>query len=84
MLAFHIAQEDRGSRARLGILTVGGRNIETPAFMPVGSLGNVRGVDGDELQKMGYGLILNNAYHLYLRPGHKVVQELGGVHRFTA
>ncbi|MBK8377730.1 MAG: tRNA guanosine(34) transglycosylase Tgt [Nitrospira sp.] len=70
--------------ARVGVLTTARSEIATPAFMPVGSLGNVRSVDGEELLKMGYGLILNNAYHLYLRPGHKVVEELGGVHGFTA
>lgn len=84
MLSFHITHEEPTGRARVGILTTRHGEIATPAFMPVGSLGNVRSVDGEELLKMGYGLILNNAYHLYLRPGHKVVEELGGVHGFTA
>ena len=48
------------------VLTTGRSEVATPAFMPVGSLGNVRSVDGEELLKMGYGLILNNAYHLLL------------------
>ena len=84
MLSFRITHEEAGGRARVGVLTTGRSEVATPAFMPVGSLGNVRSVDGEELLKMGYGLILNNAYHLYLRPGHKVVEELGGVHGFTA
>ena len=84
MLSFRITHEESGGRARVGLLTTGRSEIATPAFMPVGSLGNVRSVDGEELLKMGYGLILNNAYHLFLRPGHKVVEELGGVHGFTA
>ena len=84
MLSFRITHEDAGGGARVGVLTTGRSEVATPAFMPVGSLGNVRSVDGEELLKMGYGLILNNAYHLYLRPGHKVVEELGGVHGFTA
>ena len=84
MLSFRITHEEAGGPARVGVLTTGRSEVATPAFMPVGSLGNVRSVDGEELLKMGYGLILNNAYHLYLRPGHKVVQELGGVHGFTA
>ena len=84
MLTFRITHEESGGRARVGVLTTARSEIATPAFMPVGSLGNVRSVDGEELLKMGYGLILNNAYHLYLRPGHKVVEELGGVHGFTA
>ena len=84
MLSFRITHEESAGRARVGLLTTGRSEIATPAFMPVGSLGNVRSVDGEELLKMGYGLILNNAYHLFLRPGHKVVEELGGVHGFTA
>ena len=84
MLSFRITHEEAGGAARVGVLTTGRSEVATPAFMPVGSLGNVRSVDGEELLKMGYGLILNNAYHLYLRPGHKVVEELGGVHGFTA
>jgi len=52
-------------------------------FMPVGTLGPVKGVDPDDLQQLGFRLVLNNAYHLYLRPGHKVVAELGGLHAFT-
>ena len=84
MLSFRITHDESAGRARVGLLTTGRSEIATPAFMPVGSLGNVRSVDGEELLKMGYGLILNNAYHLFLRPGHKVVEELGGVHGFTA
>ncbi len=84
MLSFRITHEEAGGQARVGVLTTGRSEVATPAFMPVGSLGNVRSVDGEELLKMGYGLILNNAYHLYLRPGHKIVEELGGVHGFTA
>ena len=84
MLSFRITHEGAGGRARVGVLTTARSEVATPAFMPVGSLGNVRSVDGEELLEMGYGLILNNAYHLYLRPGHKIVEELGGVHRFTA
>ncbi len=84
MLSFRITHEESAGRARVGVLTTGRSEVATPAFMPVGSLGNVRSVDGEELLKMGYGIILNNAYHLFLRPGHKVVEELGGVHGFTA
>lgn len=51
--------------------------------MPVGTLGPVKGVDPRDLEQLGFRLMLNNAYHLYLRPGHKVVAELGGLHRFT-
>lgn len=69
--------------ARLGTLATAHGLIETPAFMPVGSLGAVKGVDAADLQALGFRLILNNAYHLYLRPGHTLVAELGGLHAFT-
>lgn len=84
MLSFAVQKTDPDGRARRGTLTTAHGVIETPAFMPVGSLGAVKGIDADDLQALGYGLILNNAYHLYLRPGHAVVAELGGLHAFTA
>ena len=80
MLSFSIIQNDQATRARVGSLRITCAEIATPAFMPVGSLGNVRGVDADELRKLGYGLMLNNAYHLYLRPGHKLIADMGGLH----
>ncbi|MGD9726328.1 MAG: tRNA guanosine(34) transglycosylase Tgt [Nitrospiraceae bacterium] len=83
MISFQVLEADSQSRARLGKLITDRGQIETPAFMPVGSLGNVRSLDTDDLEKMGYGLMLNNAYHLYLRPGHKVIEELGGLHSFS-
>lgn len=70
--------------ARLGTLVTAHGAIETPAFMPVGSLGAVKAVDAVDLQALGFRLILNNAYHLYLRPGHELVAELGGLHAFAA
>ncbi|TKS59791.1 MAG: tRNA-guanine(34) transglycosylase [Nitrospira sp.] len=51
--------------------------------MPVGTLGPVKGIDPQDLEQLGVRLMLNNAYHLYVRPGHKVVAEMGGLHRFT-
>ncbi len=57
--------------------------VDTPTFMPVGTLGTVKGIAPDELQSLGFGLMLSNAYHLYLRPGHHVIREQGGLHQFT-
>ncbi|HXT67156.1 MAG TPA: tRNA guanosine(34) transglycosylase Tgt, partial [Nitrospiraceae bacterium] len=71
------------TNARLGRLTTAHGVIDTPAFMPVGTLGPVKGIDPADLERLGFRLLLNNAYHLYLRPGHKVVAEMGGLHRFT-
>ncbi|GDX89356.1 queuine tRNA-ribosyltransferase [Nitrospirota bacterium] len=80
---FSVQQADRETSARLGRLSTAHGVIDTPAFMPVGTLGPVKGIDPTDLDKLGFGLMLNNAYHLYLRPGHKVVAALGGLHRFT-
>ena len=83
MIQFTLRQQDRQTKARLGQLRTARGVIDTPAFMPVGSLGPVKGLEPDDLHNLGFRLMLNNAYHLYLRPGHKVVAELGGLHAFT-
>lgn len=80
---FSIDQRDPDTGARLGTLSTAHGTIETPAFMPVGTLGPVKGIEPHDLQQLGFRLMLNNAYHLYLRPGHKIIAELGGLHRFT-
>jgi queuine tRNA-ribosyltransferase len=80
---FFIDHTDRQSSARVGTLTTGHGVIETPAFMPVGTLGPVKGIDPGDLEQLGFTIMLNNAYHLYLRPGHKIIAEMGGLHRFT-
>ncbi len=69
-------------QARAGQLTLPGGAVETPAFMPVGTLGTVKGVSPEELHAAGASMILANTYHLYLRPGADVVAELGGLHDF--
>ncbi len=84
MMEFQVTHTDRGSRARRGLLRTAHGVVETPTFMPVGSLGPVKGIDPDDLQAPGFRIMLNNAYHLSLRPGHKIVAELGGLHAFTA
>jgi queuine tRNA-ribosyltransferase len=84
MFKFLVRQTDLGGQARLGTLATAHGDIDSPAFMPVGSLGPVKGLDAGDLQALGFGLILNNAYHLYLRPGHEVVAELGGLHAFLS
>lgn len=74
-------------RARAGILTVTDhlgreRQVETPTFMPVGTQGTVKSLTSDDLQTMQAQIILGNTYHLYLRPGHKLVARQGGLHKF--
>lgn len=58
--------------------------IQTPVFMPVGTVGSVKGITPQDLKQMNAGIILGNTYHLYLRPGHERMERLGGLHRFMA
>ena len=69
--------------ARAGTLTLPHGIVHTPAFMPVGTHGAVRGLHPDEVRRAGAQIILGNTYHLHLRPGEDVVRALGGLHRFT-
>lgn len=70
--------------ARLGRLTTPHGAIETPAFMPVGTAATVKAQTQQDLEALGARIILSNTYHLYLRPGHELIQRLGGLHRFMA
>jgi queuine tRNA-ribosyltransferase len=68
--------------ARTGTLHLPHGLVETPVFMPVGTLATVKTLTPDEVDGLGARIILNNTYHLYLRPGTEVVKEMGGLHRF--
>ena len=68
--------------ARVGRLTTTHGVVETPVFMPVGTHGSVKALGPDDLRAAGAQIVLANTYHLFLRPGHEVVRELGGLHRF--
>jgi queuine tRNA-ribosyltransferase len=81
-LEFHI--EARHGNARAGRLLTPHGEVETPVFMPVGTLGSVKAVPQDTLEEMGVQLLLSNTYHLYLRPGCEAVRALGGLHRFMS
>jgi queuine tRNA-ribosyltransferase len=69
--------------ARAGTLTLPHGEVRTPAFMPVGTHAVVRGLSADDVRRTGAQIILGNTYHLHLRPGEKVIEALGGLHRFT-
>ena len=71
-------------RARAGAFATPRGAVETPAFMPVGTLATVKSLDPVELRAMGAQMILANAYHLHLRPGDELIRDLGGVQRFSA
>lgn len=69
--------------ARAGTLSIApGVEVSTPAFMPVGTVGSVKGLWQEDLDEIGYRLILGNTYHLFLRPGHELVRARGGLHKF--
>lgn len=82
--AFEITARDPDSSARTGIIHTAHGSIQTPAFAPVASQGTVKALTHDMVRGLGAQLILVNAYHLYLRPGLKVIKELGGVHSFIS
>jgi queuine tRNA-ribosyltransferase len=70
--------------ARLGRIHTAHGAVETPAFMPCGTAGTVKAVPQDILEELGAQIILGNTYHLYLRPGHEIIRNLGGLHRFMS
>src|ERR1700680_2605673 len=70
--------------ARLGRLTTPHGIVDTPAFMPVGTAGTVKGLTQQALGELGVQILLGNTYHLYLRPGHERIRSLGGLHRFMS
>src|SRR2546425_10805375 len=81
---FEILSRDPSTRARVGRLQPPQGSVETPTFMPVGTAGTVKGVTQEELEEIGAQVLLANTYHLYLRPGHERIRELGGLHRFMS
>jgi queuine tRNA-ribosyltransferase len=79
-MQFNIIRTDSNARACLFETQRG--QVNTPAFLPVGTLGTVKAMAPEELEDIGAEMILCNTYHLYLRPGHEVISSLGGIHRF--
>jgi len=84
MACFEVITTDSHSAARRGVLTTAHGVVQTPAFMPVGTAGAVKGITPEYLEASGAEIILANTYHLMLRPGAEVVQSLGGLHRLMA
>jgi queuine tRNA-ribosyltransferase len=74
--------EARDGAARAGTWRLAHGTVRTPAFMPVGTQGTVKAVSPEELEALGAEIVLANAYHLYLRPGHELIRRLGGLHGF--
>jgi len=82
-LIYKKIHQDAGSKARLGEVTLGHGVVQTPAFMPVGTNGTVKGIYHKTVKDIGYNLILANTYHMYLRPGTEVLDSFGGLHNFS-
>ena len=82
---FELLHTDPGSSARAGLISTDHGTIETPIFMPVGTVGSVKGVFHRDLaDEAGAQIILGNTYHLYLRPGTDILERAGGLHRFCS
>ena len=79
---FELIHEDKNTKARYGILHTPHGDFETPMFMPVGTLANVKGISNEDLYQMKAGVILSNTYHLTLRPGTDVIKKAGGLSKF--
>ena len=79
---FRLIKKDLHTRARLGKITTRHGQVSTPVFMPVGTQATVKAMTPEELKEIGVEIILSNTYHLYLRPGHELIRDMGGLHRF--
>ena len=73
---------EKCNKARVGLLETNHGIVETPVFMPVGTQATVKGIHPKEINNLGFSIILSNAYHLFLRPGHQLIAKAGGLHRF--
>ncbi|MGB3974528.1 MAG: tRNA guanosine(34) transglycosylase Tgt [Peptococcia bacterium] len=83
-VTYELIKQSNESKARLGILHTPHGPVETPVFMPVGTQATVKAMSPRELEEIGARIILGNTYHLYLRPGHELIREAGGLHSFMA
>lgn len=82
-LNFELLKVDKKTGARLGVMHLPHGDVETPVFMPVGTLATVKTLTPEELkEEVKANIILSNTYHLYLRPGHELIREAGGLHKF--
>ena len=82
-ITYELLHVDKNSGARRGVVHTPHGDIQTPIFMPVGTLATVKAMSPEELKNdVKAQIILSNTYHLYLRPGHDIVKEAGGLHKF--
>src|SRR5215468_11712337 len=83
-LAFNVEYKDTATQARAGLIKTAYGEIETPVFMPVGTAGTVKAVTQEMLEQLDARIILGNTYHLFLRPGHETIFDLGGLRKFIS
>jgi len=81
-IKYELIKTCKQTGARLGKIHTPHGSFDTPAFMPVGTQASVKGMSPDELKQINTGIILSNTYHLYMRPGHKLIEKAGGLHKF--
>lgn len=83
-LSFQVEHRDTQTQARAGRIKTAHSEIETPVFMPVGTAGTVKALTQEMLEQLDARIILGNTYHLFLRPGHETIRQLGGLHKFIS
>ncbi len=81
-ITYELIHRDRDTGARRGVIHTPHGDIQTPVFMPVGTQAAIKAMRPEQVKEMGAQIILSNTYHLYLRPGHELIREAGGLHRF--
>ena len=81
---FDIKHESTDGKSRTGVLHLPHGDVQTPVFMPVGTNATVKALTKDDLDEIGFEIILANTYHLYLRPGSDIIEEAGGLHGFSS
>ena len=81
-VTYELIKTDEKTKARRGRIQTPHGVIETPVFMPVGTAATVKAMLPEQVKDLGASIILSNTYHLYLRPGHEIIREAGGLHKF--
>lgn len=81
---FRLIKKDKNCQARAGVIKTPHGEVNTPVFMPVGTQAAVKTLSSEDLNQIGAELILGNTYHLYLRPGHQLIEKAGGLHQFMS
>jgi queuine tRNA-ribosyltransferase len=81
---YELIKKCKQTGARLGKVHTPHGSFDTPAFMPVGTQATVKGMSPDEMKQIGAQILLSNTYHLYMRPGHELIKEAGGLHKFMS